>query len=126
MKLELQGLHQSIANLLEAKFDMIKELDTLIAEMTKLERMRDGSVNWSFLLEDLKAVMEDINLNVSLNFIDDIEEQVNDLEYKEKRAIQKMRESVNPILKNTPVYFDAANPPAMQDYADKTTAKEED
>ena len=28
-----------------------------------------------------------------------------------------MRESVNPLFKYTPVYFDAANPPTIGDYA---------
>lgn len=118
MKNDCQALYNSIYNLLESKLDMIKELDNLSAEVDRLARNTESEINWSYLLEDLKQQLDGINIEYALGFIDDIEEEVNDLQFKEQRAIQKMRTQVNPLLKNTPVYFDAAHPPSISDFAE--------
>lgn len=109
-------LHEHLYSLLESKLELAKSLEEILRGIALLEGDYSSDINWSYILRDLKLEVAQVDLNTVLAFIDEIEEQINDIPYKVKRATQKMRTAVNPILKNTPVFYDAANPPLQEDY----------
>ena len=116
MRKEIQNLMGHITTLYEQKLEILKTLDDLRTEALSLENQGDSEINWSYVLQDLTSELNNLTPEMDLSFIDDLEECVNDLTFKEQAAIKKMRESVNPLFKNVPVYFDAANPPLLTDY----------
>lgn len=119
----LQNLYQHVVNLLECKLELAKALEDLQREIAVMEEDWSSNINWSYLLEDLKHEVAGVDLNNLLAFIDDIEQQINDVPYKMKRASDSFKLAVNPILKNTPVFFDAANPPEDTDYLETPMEK---
>lgn len=121
MEQQLQKLYSHVVNLLESKIELIKALDDLRREIVMLEEDWSSRINWSYLLEDLKHEVDGVDLNTALGFIDDIEQQITDVPYKLKRADASFKLAVNPILKNTPVYFDTVNPPEDSDYLEPPT-----
>ena len=117
-----ERLSERVYSLLESKLEILQEIEELKRDMAvaenqpMIESEPDSVVNWSYMLADLHTVVNQIDVNTVFSFIDDIEEQVNDLPYKVRLAKQKMRTAVNPIFRNTPVFFDASNPPAPEDF----------
>lgn len=123
MEKPLEKLYQHVANLLSCKLELTKALEDLQREIVVMEGDWRSNINWSYLLEELKHEAASIDLNATFSFIDDIEEQINDVPYKMKRTSDSYKLAVNPILKNTPVFFDAANPPEDSDYFGTPTEK---
>jgi hypothetical protein len=126
MEKKLENLHQHVLNLLECKLEAARELDNLLHEIVLLESDWSSEVNWSYLLSELKEKVGDVDLNSNFGFIEDIEEQINDVPYKIKRASNSFKLAVNPIFKNTPVFFDAAYPPDPSDYFEQQSISEKE
>lgn len=99
----------------------MRGIEQLRFEVQRLENDWSGNQNWSLLLRDLAGLIEESDVDGALGFLDDIQEAVDDLPIKVRRADQAMRMAINPILKNTPVYFDAEHPPENSDYLNPPT-----
>jgi len=119
-------LQQHVYSLLESKLELAKTIEELNRAIVTLEGDTSSELNWSYLLHDLKLSLYDIDLNYALGFINEIDEQISDLPYKVRRAQQKMRTAVNPILRNTPVFFDASNQPEETDYLNPRDPEKKD
>jgi len=116
-------LQDHLVSVLELKLELAQKLEEMLRAVVILENDTSSQFNWSYLLKDLHTALYDVDLNASFRFVDDVEEQINDIPFKIRRVTQSMRTAVNPILRNTPVFFDASNPPTEQDFASDNDAK---
>jgi hypothetical protein len=110
---ELQPLYGIVRDLLELKLEVLKNVDNFSRELLrveqKLQNEEENGLIWSYIFSELRQAVDDVDVEYIFNFVDDIEEALNDVDYKEKMAIRKIRSSINPIFRNTPVYFDINN-----------------
>lgn len=123
MQKDINNLQDFLTSLLQQKEDVQYALNGFILEVEKLKQKYYTDLEYTYLLDDLKQILDSANLQDSFYFLDEIEQELNDLPIKIKKAQDAYKILVNPILKNTPVYFDAANPPDPRDYFIKDGTK---
>lgn len=122
----LLRLQEHLLNVLELKLELARTLEELLRDVVALENDFGSEINWSYLLRDLHNVVYQVDVNEAFRFVDDIEEQINDIPYKVRRATSAMRTAVNPVLRKTPVYLDAAHPPIEEDYSELPPVEKQD
>lgn len=118
-KQDIDKILSTVYELYDLRLQMANLVQDLQENLGKLENAQNQSVNMSYILRDFWETLSNIDLNESFSFISDIEQNANELSYKVRKAEEEIRTAVNPILKNTPVYFDAVNPPDELDYFSK-------
>jgi len=103
---ELGELSSQISELEEMRLSMLQLQSRINHTFDDLEKSMDKSFQLSFLIDDLKRQIDDIDLDELGNTIDYIEDKINSLSYHYKRAFNAQQQTVykvqNPF--STPLY----------------------